>query len=377
MSEYQYVAFRAIDGPVSEKNLEFMRRQSSRAEITSRSFDNEYHYGDFHGDAKEMLRRGYDFHLHYANFGVRTLMIRLPNGLPHAKAAEPYFEEESLCFLKDKKGQGGILCIDPFHEAGHLDELWDLNDLLERLLPLRAEILDGDLRPMYLAHLAVACDSGHDPDEEKEGPVPAGLNKLTGAQRALAEFYGLSEALIAAAAQKIPPLPQRSDSENSHAAWLQRQPEAKRVAWLVRLMADPDSGVRREMLAEFQKSQHTPAWPTIQVERTIAELRAGAEDIEREQSRKKATEAARQRAKKLADMGADPTRTLRETERLATQRTIDAYGQIATLLADLREALAGSEQSDLAENQAFKLRQNHPTRRTLVSALRRQGFLKK
>jgi len=46
MSEFQYVGFRAIDGPVSEKNLEFMRRQSSRAEITPWSFDNEYHYGE-------------------------------------------------------------------------------------------------------------------------------------------------------------------------------------------------------------------------------------------------------------------------------------------------------------------------------------------
>lgn len=60
MSEYQYIAFRAIDGPVSEKNLAYMRRQSSRAEITPWSFDNEYHFGDFGGDALEMLRRGYD-----------------------------------------------------------------------------------------------------------------------------------------------------------------------------------------------------------------------------------------------------------------------------------------------------------------------------
>ena len=34
MSEYQYVLFRAIDGPVSPKNLEYMHQQSSRAEIT-------------------------------------------------------------------------------------------------------------------------------------------------------------------------------------------------------------------------------------------------------------------------------------------------------------------------------------------------------
>ena len=75
MSEFQFVAFRAIDLPVSDENLEFMHAQSSRAEITPWSFDNEYHYGGFRGNAEEMLRRGYDLHLHYANYGTRTLMI--------------------------------------------------------------------------------------------------------------------------------------------------------------------------------------------------------------------------------------------------------------------------------------------------------------
>ena len=88
MSEYQYVAFRAIDKAVSEKNLAYMRRQSSRAEITPWSFENEYHYGDFHGNAVEMLRRGYDIHLHYANFGIRTLLVRLPSGFPDAPGSQ-------------------------------------------------------------------------------------------------------------------------------------------------------------------------------------------------------------------------------------------------------------------------------------------------
>src|SRR5260370_36479300 len=133
MSEYQIIAFRAIDGPVREKDLEFMHRQSSRAEITPWSFDNEYHFGDFRGNAEEMLRRGYDFHLHYANFGTRKLMIRLPHGLPDAQAAAPYFEDESLSFAKDKRGPGGILRIEPFYEAGELDDLWEMDDCLERL----------------------------------------------------------------------------------------------------------------------------------------------------------------------------------------------------------------------------------------------------
>lgn len=377
MSEFQHVGFRAIDAPVSEENLDFMREQSTRAEITPWSFDNEYHFGDFRGDEAEMLRRGYDFHFHYANFGIRKLMIRLPTGLPHASAVEAYFLDDSLFFMKDKKGQGGILCISPFHEPGDLDELWNLNELIDRLLPLRAEILDGDLRPLYLAHLAVASDGNHDPEEENDAPVPAGLDNLTDAQRALAELYGLTEGLLAAAADGSPALVGRHNSRSPYAAWLQQQPEATKTAWLTQLLADPHSTVRREILIEFQKSQANPFWPTIQLDRTIADLQQAAKGIQHDLTRKVREAAARHRANKLADMAADPALTLRETEQLVKQRSTDAYRQIAALLADLREALAGTDQSGLAEEQARKLKSNSPTLRHLTAELRRQGFLKK
>jgi hypothetical protein len=258
MSEYQRIAFRAIDGPVGERNLEYMRRQSSRAEITPWSFDNEYSYGDFRGDAAEMLRRGYDFHLHYANFGIRKLLIRLPHGLPDAKAAEPYFGRNSLQFLRDKQGSGGILSIEPYHEAGDLEDLWELDDLLDRLLALRAEILDGDLRPLYLADLAISCDSEHDPKETKEGPVPAGLKKLSNAQHALAELYSLSDSLIAAAAEAGPPSAAPIDPGSEYAEWLQRQPPATKDTWLTQWMTDPHSRVRREILGGVPSEPQCP-----------------------------------------------------------------------------------------------------------------------
>jgi hypothetical protein len=76
-------------------------------------------------------------------------------------------------------------------------------------------------------------------------------------------------------------------------------------------------------------------------------------------------------------MAADPTPTLRETERLVEQRSTDAYNQIASLLTELREALSGTAKSGLAEQQAQKLRKEHPTLKMLISALRRTGFLPK
>jgi hypothetical protein len=377
MSEYQYIAFRAVDSPVSEKNLEYMRQQSSRAEITPWSFDNEYQYGDFRGDAVEMLRRGYDLHLHYANFGIRKLLIRLPHALPDVNAAKPYLGEDLVQFLPDKRGQGGTLSIEPYHEPGDLEELWEFDNLLDRLVPLRAEILDGDLRPLYLAHLAIACDGNHDREATKEAPVPAGLDKLSNAQRALMELYGLSDSLIAAAAQDSPPLKAMTDPGTAHAQWLQHQPQATKDAWLAQWMGDSHSNARREILAEFLKSHQAPLWPTVVRDRTIAELRAIAEEIQHQSDREATAKAAHQRAKRLAAMAVDPTQTLRKTEKLVTQRSGEAYCQIATLLAELRDALAGTEQSGLAEQQAQKLKSKNPTLHLLTRELRRQGFLPK
>lgn len=374
MSEHQLIAFRAIDGPVSEKNLEFMQRQSSRAEITAWSFDNEYQYGDFRGDAAEMLRRGYDFHLHYANFGVRSLMIRLPQGLP--EGAQPYFGDEALRFLKDKQGPGGSIVVAPFHEPGEFEELWDIDELVERLLPLRAEILDGDLRPLYLAHLAAVSDGNHDPEETREGPVPAGLNKLSKAQRALVELYEL-EALAAAAARNAPAVVETVDSQKLLAEWLVRQPAAAKDAWLTRLLADSPAQVKTDIVTEFRKSNTSPAWPTTRLDRTIAELQGAAQHIEKESQQRAMEKVARERAEKLAALAANPEAACRQTEQLVAQRSRQAYSQAAELLADLRAALADSDQADLADKQASKLRKNNPKLNTLVAELRRKQFLKK
>lgn len=377
MSEFQFVAFRAVDGPVSGKNMEYMERQSSRAEITPWSFENEYHYGDFHGNAEEMLRRGYDVHLHYANFGTRTLMIRLPNGLPDAAAIKPYLEGRSLCFLKDPKGPGGTLSIQPYLESGDLDDVWDLDEVVERVVPLRAEILDGDLRPFYIAHLAICCDSEHDPDETKEGPVPAGMGNLTAAQQALAEFYGLSESLLAAVAQGSPSKSMLADAKQSQQFWLQQQPEAKKDAWLLKLLAESGSSVRPEILADYRMSQPTPSWPVVKTDRTISELNAIADEIALKAKSKADAAAARKQAKRIADMAADPQRYLKEAEQLAATRTTDGYRKAAATLAELRDALTGGPQASLPEQHTWKLKNTYPTLARLTSELRKKGFVPK
>jgi hypothetical protein len=324
-----------------------------------------------------MLRRGYDIHLHYANFGIRKLLIRLPSSLPSTRAAKSCLVDDSLRFLKDKDGPGGTLAIEPYYEPDDLDELWDPDEMLDRLVPLRSEILDGDLRPLYLANLAVAQDGNHDPEETAEAPVPDGLRKPTDAQRALAEFLGLGEAMIAAAAHKSGPLPAVEDWQSRYAAWLAKQGEATKDAWLIELLVDSSSAVRSKIRAEFEKVSSTPSWLSTDAGRTIAQLQAAAEEIERERKDAAAAKAIRDRAKRLQEMATDPTPFLHETERLVRQRSTEAYQQISEILAALREALAGGKQAGMAEKQALKLKTANPTLRHLTSALRKHGFVPK
>jgi hypothetical protein len=377
MSEHQIVAFRAIDGRVSDKNLEYMQKQSSRAEITPRSFDNEYHYGDFRGDAAEMLRRGYDIHLHYANYGIRTLMIRLPQGLPDRTAAAPYLQCEGIRLIEDKNGPGAILQIDPYFESGELDELGEIDGLIERLIPLRAEILNGDLRPFYIALVAVSTDSNHDPAEEIEGPVPAGLAKLTPAQEALAEFYELDPHLIAAAAKRGPALAPDKQAGPDFLTWVKTQPETQKNEWLAEWLADPTTNLRAELLNNFRSQLDVSTWPTVIIGRTMAELQSVANEVHEQAKKKAVAAAAKKKADRKAKIAADPEAFLQQTESLATGHSSNRYREISAILVEAREALTASGRADMANEQAVKLVQLFPTQTKLIGELRRHGFVPK
>ena len=175
MSEYQFVAFRAIDRPLTDRELAYARQQSSRAEITRWCFENEYHFGDFHGDADGLLRHGYDVHLHYANFGVRKIAVRLPAGPPFpASVWSNYLGVGGLAWKKNSRGRGGILTLNPFFEPDDLDEIWSPGEYLDNVIEIRSRLVVGDLRALYLLWLCAANDQSISPDL-MEPPGAGGL----------------------------------------------------------------------------------------------------------------------------------------------------------------------------------------------------------
>lgn len=376
MSEYQFVAFRAINAPVSKQNLAYMRKQSSRAEITPWRFENEYHYSDFRGKYDEMLRRGYDIHLHYANFGIRMVAIRLPNGLPQAKLARPYLGKDSIQWHADKSGSGGNLVVYPYHDDVDYYE-YDFDELMNAIAAFRAALLSGDLRPLYLAHLAMIADDNHD-DDVQEGPIPAGLDQLTKSHLLLADFWGLSPEIIQAAAQLSPSLPPNQATIQAPADWLKQQPTAHKDAWLLELLTGSGRTAQAQLKTAYQSGNASDTkWPTVPATRTIAQLRATADDLAEQAEQKANQRAAKKRMELLVQMASDPNKFLKLAEKLVGQFSVDSYDEAGKLLADLREALSASGRGHIPTQYAEMLREKHPTKKQIVTYFRKHGLLQK
>ena len=87
---------------------------------------------------------------------------------------------------------------------------WDDDDddgtgWMASLAALRAELLDGDRRSLYLAWLLNTQFDALD-DDVREPPVPPGLGALSAPCEALVDFLHIERTLLAVAAEQSPHL---------------------------------------------------------------------------------------------------------------------------------------------------------------------------
>jgi len=78
VSEYQYYDFRAIDRPLTKKEMAALRSISTRAAITTTSFTNHYEWGDLKANPSKLREKYFDAFVYVANWGTHEFYIRLP-----------------------------------------------------------------------------------------------------------------------------------------------------------------------------------------------------------------------------------------------------------------------------------------------------------
>src|SRR5437764_7905248 len=240
MSEYQRYEFMTIDRPLTRAQLDAVETLSSHIEASSTHALIEYHWGDFKHNPIKVLHEFFDGFLYWANWGSPRLAFRFPRGILPADLIDGYDLEDFVTFTRYPDYD--ILDI-RFGEMEAADE-WTEYDL-GSLIAIRDELMEGDLRSLYIVWLAgqrmmEGYDEEEDEDEEGEEdyeidvpPVPSAFGKLTAAQHSLAELLQVPQELLVAAARHSRGAPPSNGVDVT--AWIKLLPPDRQYDYLVRL----------------------------------------------------------------------------------------------------------------------------------------------
>jgi hypothetical protein len=381
MSDYQYYEFRAVDRPLTERMMEELRALSTRAEITPTSFTNVYHFGDFRGDPRKLMEKYLDAFVYVANWGTHRLILRLPAAAIDLRLAQAYAIQPAVSVWKH--GAHVLVELIAQEEGGYWEEG---EDRMDALLPLREELLAGDLCCLYLGWLRGVAER-YDPDEEndevEEPPLPPGLGKLSRPLKDLVEFLWLDPDLVEAAAETSLPPPDEPGPEE-YAAWLGALPPAEKDRMLLRVLEDGAPGLRAELLGRFRQEQGGP--PRAQPGgRTVGQLLAARQQQEERrkhrEEQKRAQEKARKereqaeaRKRRLDQLAGRQAEAWREVDTLIASKLPQSYDQAVALLQDLQALAEREGQASQAAQRIRRLREEHARKRTFVERLDRAGL---
>lgn len=238
MSEYQYYEFQAIDRPLTAKEMDEVESYSTRARITPTSFVNDYSWGHFKGNADAWMEKYFDAFLYLANWGTHILKLRLPTRLLDPVIARTYCGGESAS-VGEEAGKVILSFLSEDEDGGDWVEG---EGQLSSLISVRAELLRGDLRALYLGWL-LRAQSGELDDADAEPPVPRGLGQLSASLEGLAEFLRIDNDLLHVAAEDSSPMGEAGEvgiNRKDMAAWIAKLSTREKDKILTSLVVDTD-----------------------------------------------------------------------------------------------------------------------------------------
>ena len=371
MSEYQYYEFQAIDRPLTAKEQAKIRKLSSRVQLTPTQAIFLYDYGDFRGKPEAVLAQYFDVMFYIANWGSWRLIFRFPEALVDPQWFQPYLLPHAIAITQTSKYI--VLDIEINDEEGIQDwvegEGW-----LPRLLPLRDDLMAGDLRLLYLAWLrAVPNCAGYEMDEDPvEPPIPPNLNLLSPPLKTFIEVVEMDADLVAAAAQDSPR--QKTRSKVPLETYLSEISAAEQREFLLKLVRR-ESHVDLQLIGRLKELAGTiPSVPQATPgHRPLSELEATAGTLKAERKQKEKTAARKKRIRALEALAPKEEQTWQRIVELIALKQSKPYDEATALLKDLRDLAA--HQGKLPEfSQRFeKLKSDYSNRPALI---RRFGTIK-
>jgi hypothetical protein len=302
-------------------------------------------------------------------------MFRLPAGFLNKAVVNQYLYGESASGWV--KGKSMILDLASSDEEGgdwEEGEGW-----MASLVPLRADLIRGDLRCLYLGWLLCA-QSGEFDDEEPEPPVPPGLAKPSAPLQSLANFLHIDPELIEVAAQASADLKDETPSPDQLSAWVRGLSQIEKDELLLSLVERESPHLRQILLRRYaQEVGRAKQGPPHRL-RTVGELRSQAEALaakkrKKEAERRAAAEARRKqqeaaaRVQYLDRLVGQETKLWDQVEALVQTSRPRDYEQAAALLVDLRDLAQRRSQTAQFQAALHQLRQRYAKRSSFLRQL--------
>lgn len=375
VSEYQYYDFRAIDCPLTKKEMTALRSISTRAAITTTSFTNHYEWGDLKANPSKLLEKYFDTFVYVANWGTHEFYIRLPQESVDYKLLKAMAPGETVRVRKTAR-----FVIVEFGSESEWDGEDDGTGWMASLTPLRSDLLRGDLRCLYLGWLRSAQDGGLDEDE-LEPPVPTGLQELSGSLDALIEFLEINEDLVEVAAQASEPLA-AGPTRKEVSGWIRGLSETDKNELLITAVVEQGERWRNDFMRRFRGPDlQQPSEVLFAIERRKAgNLRAAAHARAKDRARLLNEQRIAETAKRRAEDEASRTRYLDQLgrrepeiwERVAVhilKRQPNEYARAVGLLTDLHDLAVRRGKTAKFQIELEKIRQTHAAKESFLRRL--------
>jgi hypothetical protein len=383
MSEYQRYEFMTVDRPLTRAQLDAVNKLSSHIEASATHAVIEYNWGDFKHDPIGVLRAYFDGFLYWANWGSPQLAFRFPHGSLPANLLAGYDLDDFVTITQ--REDYDILDIQ-FGEMEAPDEWIDYE--LSPLIAIREELMEGDLRPLYIVWLAaqffmegdeVEEDEEDEVDDEGEEesftvpPVPPAFGSLTAAQLALAELFRVPQELLGAAARhSSAAAPSTADD---FATWVTLLPAGRRNEYLVRL-AHNEPGLSRLLVTELRELglSGTKVTPIMGEHVSYATLITESKGVKAQMAREKKEQERLARERRLQEVHDHQDTYWRQVEKDAARGTAAGYDEATRLLIDLRGAAAQFKETSQFQERFSVWVRSHMRRPALLKRLQARQF---
>ncbi|HEX6817618.1 MAG TPA: hypothetical protein VF120_04525 [Ktedonobacterales bacterium] len=374
MSEYQRYEWMTAERLLTREQLAAVNRLSSHIEASSTHALVEYHWGDFKHNPIEVLAQYFDGFLYWANWGSHQVAFRFPRGVLPTDLLRGYNFDELATFTRG--AEHDILDID-FGGMEGPDEWTEYE--LGSLMPIRDELMAGDLRPLYITWLGAERLRGASDDEEEYEievpPIPPGMDALTSAQQALAELLMAPNELLAAAARHGAKTASPAQEEADFAALVKLLPSdraADYLVWLAR--GEPGLGhlLKRELLALRPQPAGTAAPEGERV--TYATLLIESNAIKARWAREKAEQERLARERHLREVHDAQEAYWARVDGAVSRRTASGYDEATQLLIELRDAAAHFDETPAFEERFRVWVEPYIRRTAFIQRLRARQF---